>query len=220
MEQEHYRKEICSYIKNNYPDIYLETKTLPKPFQKGSFITSIVLGTDPSNKSRHEFKYVFGLGDKRFNYFNGIKKNLRSLAVVMSEIYVQNVVQNYFTVETSGNKYWYECALLWLEYLKTELDGQFDQSVPVFLTAWDILEVLVGKQITKEYSPDSIYSNCKIFTKEENCLGRNVICLFRHPKYNIRPSKWFDYSIKVMNVVQEGVDYRVRKQYPEIKKNK
>jgi hypothetical protein len=96
-----YRMEICRYIKNNYPNIYLETKTLPKAHIGKSKIRAIVLGADPSNITYNKrFEYVFGLEKKNSQYFKGIESNLELLGLSLDDIYVQNIIQNYFKVET------------------------------------------------------------------------------------------------------------------------
>jgi hypothetical protein len=67
----------------------------------------------------------------------------------------------------------------------------FDRNVPVFVTSWEILKVLVGREAIKEYSAHSIYIDGKVFNENENYLGRKVFCLFRHRKYELK--KWPNY---------------------------
>jgi hypothetical protein len=189
-----YKIAICNHIKSNYPNIYLETKALPRAFH-GNAIAAIVLGADPSNEEGKRFKKVFGLENKESKYFVGIRNNIRKIGLSLTNVYIQNVVQNYFNVETSKNKYWHECALLWLEYLKKELDENFGREIPVIVTSWEILEALIGKEEIKKYTPNSIYSNSKFFSEAENYLGRNIFCLFRHPEYNLTEERWAQYWI-------------------------
>lgn len=194
MKSNDYRMEICRYIKNNYPTIYQDTKSLPWAYEGKSKIRAIVLGADPSNTTYNKrFEFVFGLEKKNSQYFKGIESNLNWLGLSLDDIYVQNIIQNYFKVETSKNKQWFECALLWLEYLKRELDERFDRNIPVFVTSWEILKVLVGKEVIKKYSAHSIYVDGKVFDKNENYMGRKVICLFRHRKYELK--KWSKYLV-------------------------
>lgn len=194
MNQLDYKQEICNHIKDKYPDIYLETNTLPKAFIGKSKIKAIVLGCDPSNVTYDKrFEYVFGLEKRDSVYFKGILSNLDQLGLSLDDVYVQNIIQNYFKVETSKNKNWYECATLWLEYLKRELDEKFDRNIPVLVTSWEILKVLIGKNVIKEYSAESIYLERRVFRESENYLGRKVICLFRHRKYDLKLDRWGSY---------------------------
>jgi hypothetical protein len=185
------RQQICNLIKEQFPSVYQDSDTLPQAYH-GTNVSAIVLGADPVNVAYNKrFEYVFGLEKKNSPYFSVTKRNLKKIGLTLDNIYVQNVIQNYFKVETSNNKYWYECALLWLDYLKDEIDSHFDREVPVFVTAQKVLKALIGKEAVKAYPPDSIYSKSKFFTLEENYLGRNVFCLFRHRDYSL--SKWKDY---------------------------
>ncbi|MFC2139429.1 hypothetical protein ACFLR4_02095, partial [Bacteroidota bacterium] len=157
-----------------------------------STIRAIVLGADPSNTIPNEkFKFVFGLEKINSQYFGIIGRNLSSLGLGLDEIYVQNVIQNYFKVETSKNKKWWGCAMIWLEYLKRELDEKFNRNVPVFATSWEIFKLMVGKYPMKNVSPQSIYTDIKILKAEDNYLNRSLIGLFRHPRYLV--TKWPDY---------------------------
>ena len=192
------RIEICNLIKERYPSVYLECDTIPEAFH-GESVTAIVLGADPGNTAYDErFKYVFGLEKPRSRYFISIRRNLKKLGLSLDNIYVQNVIQNYFNVETSRNKYWYDCALLWLDYLKDELDERFDREVPVYVTSWEILTALIGKDTIKTYSPNTIYKSSKFFSQKENYLGRDLVCLFRNPEYSLEKSEWKEYTLQIL----------------------
>jgi len=191
---------IINYFKNNFPNIYLDNKSIPEPFIGSSKIKAIVLGADPSNITYNKtFKYVFGLENKDSQYFSPILSNLNQLNIDLQEAYVQNLIQNYFNVETSKNKKWFECALIWSGYLKNELDSRFSPEIPVLVTAYEILKVLIGKVEIKKYKAETIYTNKIIFDKDSNLLNRKLISLFRHPKYLL--SNWGDYTKVVKSIL-------------------
>ncbi|OGU56046.1 MAG: hypothetical protein A2V66_14900 [Ignavibacteria bacterium RBG_13_36_8] len=203
MKKVDYRIEICKHIKRNYPDLYLDAETLPKAYTGKSKIRAIVLGADPSTNVYNErFKYVFGLEKKDSKYFRIIGVNLASLGLSLDEIYVENIIQNYCKVETSRNKIWWECALIWLEYLKRELDEKFNRNVPVFASSWEIFQVLVGKRPLKNISPLSIYTKVRIIKASDNYLNRSLIGLFRHPRYLV--ARWPNYAAAVKNEIPKS----------------
>jgi hypothetical protein len=120
----------------------------PKPFfHHIKQVKAILLGADPSNNSNKgkivQLEYVFGIGEKDKRYFAGIKKNLTAIGLKREDIYAQNLVQDYQTVETGKNKNWKKAAEPWVEVLKQELYS-FDpgRKNPVLVTARVILEVL------------------------------------------------------------------------------
>ncbi len=191
-----YQTEISRHIERLYPSIYKKTQTLPKAFTGSDKVKIIVLGADPSYISEDiEFKYVFGLEDPKSPFFRGILKNLNLLNLELKDIYVQNVVRNYFLVETSNNKDWIDIATFWIDHLKCELDSKFDRSIPVLITAWKILKALVGRPILSNYTAHSIYDKKVTFKPSENILARDIIPFFRHPKYRIE--KWPAYNKKI-----------------------
>lgn len=201
------RLQICNLIKEKYASVYQESDTLPQAYF-GSTVEAIILGADPGNVTYNErFKYVFGLEKKNSPYFTTIKKNLKKIELSLNNIYVQNVIQNYFNVETSKNKFWYECASLWRDYLKDELDSKFGKEIPVFVTFWEILTALIGKEAIKSYTPNSIYTSSKFFTQMENYLGRDLVCLFRHPEYSLEKSEWKEYTLQIIRKFRASRNY-------------
>lgn len=187
-----YNLELAKFIESLFPESYYNAGSIPEPFCGNNAIKAIVIGADPTFiKNNGKFKFVFGLEDKNSPFFRGILKNLKLLDLSLNDIYVQNLVKNYFNHETSNNKIWEYCAYLWLENLKREIDEQFDRSVPLFITAERILKVLLFGGHRLKLKPKDIYSKGIIFSPNQNYFGRNVIALFRHHEYNLE--KWPHY---------------------------
>ena len=92
--------------------------------------------------------------------------------------------------ETSDNQNWDKIASIWIPHLKNELEI-YNRSIPVFITAWKILEILVGHDVLKRLKAKDIYKNHIYFDRSENSLGRKLYCLFRHKNYNL--NNWYDY---------------------------
>ncbi|MBL7960903.1 hypothetical protein JNL27_11765 [bacterium] len=182
----------------------------PSPFCiSPESVRAIVLGADPSTKDGKTFSYVFDLdpnnpSDDR--YFKGIEDNLKLVGLTMSDIYVQNVCQNYFLKETGEQqKDWEKAAKVWIPYLKKELDANFDKDVPVIATAEIIMKALL-KDGVELASAKSIYSaKYKIpFSKSSNKLGRPLIPIYRHFQYTLKEKKWNDYKNRVTEYLDKG----------------
>lgn len=140
--------EIYDEILNNlfYRDsCNTQVRTFPEAFvTRKESVRAIVIGADPTNPSNRIFNYVFGLeeGD-RSPYFRYILKNLSFIGLGLSDIYVQNLCKSYFKEVTNKNSQYNEIAKkYWLSHLKTELSF-FDHKIPVFVTAWKPLVVIV-----------------------------------------------------------------------------
>ena len=187
-----YDKELVNQVKTLYPNDCLEVDILPKPFRGTKPIKGIVLGADPTYlKDNGKFVFVFGLEKENSPFFRGILKNLNQVGLSLENIYVQNLIKNYFKRETSKNAIWGECASLWLNNLKDELDSQFHRDIPLFVTADRILRVVIFQEYLNGLNAKMIYSQKIIFNPDQNYFGRNVIALFRHYEYDLK--RWPEY---------------------------
>ena len=149
-------------------------------------VKAIVLGCDPGTRDKRQFSHVFDLGTtKQHNpYFRDIEANLQCIGLTKADIYVQNLCQNYFTTDTSNNKGWKAAAAIWTDYLKQELDEQFDQRVPVLLTAGILYEVLLHGYLSRQ-KPIELYAYCQPVEATANKLGRPLYPLYRHHAYKL-----------------------------------
>ncbi|RIJ45490.1 hypothetical protein D1614_22735 [Maribellus luteus] len=164
---------------------------IPKPYCiNRESIKALVLGCDPTAFDKHgnlrKFEYVFDLGnDKR--YFNGILKNLQLVGVQINEIYVQNLVTEYQSKETSKNQEWNLLASKSIPARKNEfdrIDGTSD--IPVFLTSEVIYKVLLKRDCLKIKARDFYEGNAPIpVSATDNYLGRPLFPLYRHPYYKL-----------------------------------
>ena len=178
-----------------------EAEKLPRAFQptfETGQIKAIVLGADPTNKAKNiRFDYVFGLSPEKPEspYFDSMRKNLAVIGLSIQDVYVQNLVQNYCTEETSKNKQWAEFAHIWKEHLKKELDDQFEKSVPVFITAGIILDVLGKKLMPYKFH----YHEANLVEPSENFLERTLIPMYRGGRgyYDFDTSKWISYVNRI-----------------------
>lgn len=196
------KEEIIETLKTEYKDIYLPTKELPKPYyEKIQEVKVIVLGCDPSNKEGKLFNTVFGL-DESLKYFESVNKNLGEIKLCKSDIYAQNLCQNYFKKETYENKkYWLEIAnRLWIPYLKDELDALFSRDIPVFATSEIILRSLCYPEYYVGNDNEYYYKNVKYIKEHENKLGRRIFPFFRHYKYSLK--NWREYADFIKSVIQ------------------
>ncbi len=93
--------------------------------------------------------------------------------------------------ETGQNNNWNNLAFLWIGELKRELDEIFNRKIPIIITAQKILKAILNTD--KIISPKNIYSNKIVFDSLTNFFNRDIICLFRHPSYQLK--RWEDYKI-------------------------
>lgn len=194
--------EIITAISSEYEGIYLHSESLPEPYCENiENVEAIVLGCDPSNKSRVEFSKAFGL-DKNMKYFVNINRNLEKIGLCKSKVYVDNLCKNYFTEETYNNRrYWLEIAdKFWISYLKDELDKLFPVKVPVLVTSDILLEALCYKGCYHKSSNELFYRECLYVEANQNTLGRRVISLFRHCKYSL--NNWVNYANYIKKLIQ------------------
>lgn len=177
---------------------YKPSDTLPKPF-KGKHVKAILLGADPGTMNNQKFEYVFKLeiGDSS-PYFKQFIPNLQTVGLSLDNLYVQNLCRNYFDCDTmSHQKDWMNCAQLWVDSLKEELDA-FDprRALPVLISAYVILQALCSGECEK---PDFYYSNHVFVDKNQNLLGRTLIPFFRGGagKYRLVQKQWTAYTKKI-----------------------
>ena len=168
-------------------------------YQKSSKVRAIVLGCDPSNQHDRALKHAFGIGTeskKLRQFFNGIESNLGMFGLSRNDVYVQNLCQNYFNVETSKNKEWMKAAKIWLPYLKEELDSLIACETPVFMSAEIIYRALL-KESVKRLKAEALYSNLDLLpiSSSDNYLERPLLPLFRggRGKYNLNNGRWDSY---------------------------
>lgn len=160
----------------------------PKPHSPPTAsIKAFVLGCDPTafgaDGNHREFEFVFDLkGDKR--YFASILKNLEAVGLCLDCIYVQNLVPDYQAKETAKNKNWPAIAAHEIPFRKQELDA-IDPSgkLPVFLTSQHLYKVLLNNDL-KPKTPAALYAEVSPIPASENKLGRPLVALYRHYKYN------------------------------------
>lgn len=141
------KDDLRDHLKNHeeFSSIYLNVNHLPKPYYSEiKNVKAIVLGADPSNPQGDIFEYVFGIKSRDRRYFSQIESNLNRIGLTKCEVYVQNLCRNYFKNVTSNNPYWYDIAQLWIPLLKNELDGLFNERLPVLMTTNFLYYVLTG----------------------------------------------------------------------------
>jgi hypothetical protein len=169
----------------------------PKPFcLNPGGIKAFVLGCDPTafdkNGELLEFEYVFDLG-KDQRYFSSVLKNLNLIGLSLEDIYVQNLNTTYQDKETGKNKSWEAEANKHLAARKTEFDT-IDQTgqIPVFLTAERLYSFLL-KDGEKKWKASELYAlKTEVpIPPAANKLGRPLIPLYRHYRYNLM--KWPEY---------------------------
>lgn len=187
-------KEILNQLKKDFPKLISTQYPFPKPFKGSQEIKAIILGADPSHIVDGKPKLidtVFGLDKEKSPYWTSMQRNIDQLQNLTREnVYVQNICRNYFTKETSNNKAWKTIATdYWLKLLKTELDKEFDEKIPVLMTTEFLLHAL--KKDKGKVKATDIYENCKVFPKDENLLGRELIAFYRHHKYSLK--NWDEY---------------------------
>jgi hypothetical protein len=202
-------------LKNIFGNEVILDYEYPKPYpaivEDPAKIKAIILGCDPSNFSDNgktrELEYVFGIAGygKKGGYFNKILENLSIIELNLSNIYVQNLCQNYFNAVTKDNANWYQAAMLWVNALKDDLVKQkIHSSIPVLLTAEELLRFLVPKEKQKR-ELKTYYNNPSIvpISIEDNLLNRPLIPFFRggHGYYNL--NKWPDYATHIKQILNK-----------------
>jgi len=184
-------QQICDHIQRDFPKLFRsDLGDIPESFGNPKSAKVIILGADPSfSKLQKGFETVFDLSNAKSPFFKSIQKNLSELGLSRSEIYVQNLVRNYFWLETSKNREWLNCAKYWIPFTRKEFDSMFSLSIPVFVTASIILKALIDTRLYNDYPARRIYKEIRVFSPDENVLNRTLICLFRHHKYDLSKNK-------------------------------
>ncbi len=177
---------------------------LPKAFYLNrKHVKAIVLGCDPTNtKTKKRFTTVFGINDGDDRYFNPILNNLERVGLSKSKIYVQNLVRNYCSKETSENEVWDLFAEHWLPVIKREFDDFFNPGIPVFITAGKLYDFLVTSDESQGQGYDYCYKHLHLIPSEANKLNRTIIPFFRHNKYSLKNN-----YPKYRNLVSDFLQY-------------
>ncbi|KAF5059047.1 hypothetical protein DSECCO2_340130 [anaerobic digester metagenome] len=173
-------------------------KSMPPPpaAWKVEHPKAFVLGCDPTafytdadgKRFPLVFKHVFDLGGPDLRYFSAIRKNLVELELdYETDIYVQNLVVDYQPDETTKNKNWNNEALKSIAQRKKEFDN-VDPSgrVPVFLTSERLYKVLMNAGEPLLTAKELYEQEIVMIPADKNKLGRPLIALYRHPRYNYK----------------------------------
>lgn len=171
-----------------------------------SKIKVFVLGADPSNNSdkgkTKQLTKVFAIGDGDARYFSGILSNLKEIGLCLEDIYVQNLITEYFEEETTNNKDWEKIADQYVGLRKKEFDKvDKTKKIPVLITAERIYKYLLIDN-NKTYRAEDFY-NCIIetpFKSDQNKLGRPIIPFYRHKKYNLKD--WQNYKYEIIKLLK------------------
>lgn len=178
----------------------------PQPFcYDKKKIKTFVLGADPSNFSNkgktNYLPTVFGIGTSDSRYFKTILDNLKQIGINLDEIYVQNLIREYLTEETSHNKDWEIIAKSKIKERKKEFD-KIDPAckIPVLVTAERILKFLLNNPDTLQ-KPSEYYNFAKDLPIKafHNKLGRPLLPFYRHYRYILTNNKWNKYLTKLKN---------------------
>jgi len=172
---------------------------------------AFVLGCDPTafytdaDGKRYPlvFKHVFDLGGPDLRYFSAIRKNLVELDLdYETDIYVQNLVVEYQPAETTRNKNWNNEALKSIDQRRKEFDDvDPNHRVPVFLTSERLYKVLMNAGEPLLPAQELYKQESVMIPADKNKLGRPLIALYRHPKYNY--SRQIDYFNRVKNALNQ-----------------
>lgn len=203
------RKAFLKKLQENQPDIILNNVNWPKAYCEDiKKVKAILLGCDPSNGHDNNLEFAFGINTnnpKLKNFFLGIEKNLNLIGLTRSDVYVQNLCQNYFISETSKNPIWFYAAKIWIEYLKEELSElNISKDIPVLLTAEALYHVLLKDKV-KKYKSKLLYENLTLvpISSNDNYLERPLIPLFRGGRGYYNLDKWTEYKKHIYNIIKK-----------------
>lgn len=196
-------------LRAEHEEYVLPQTPFPKPFCRDiNKVKAIYLGCDPSNRHCHCLEYVFALPDGNPPIFRRlvrqIGENLKLVGLSWDVVYVQNLCQNYFAVETSVNPVWQEVAKSWLPKLRKDL-SQFEKHVPVLLSAEILYKFLLRPSCVPKKAAD--FYKCKSgadipIPPEINRLGRPLIPFYRHRAYDLHTEGLSPYRFKVSKLVK------------------
>lgn len=179
------------------PFVNTTITTLPAAHTPAGTVKAILLGADPTNdgipKNRglKILDKVLGIDGQFESYFFGIQqRNLKAIGLSKNNVYIQNVCRNYFSIQTSENKYWYKTAALWTQHIKKDLES-YDRNIPILATCKEVYTFLTGKS-----GPFSDIYNLKIELPSVCSIvfKREVLPLFRGRAYILNDGKWTKYK--------------------------
>jgi len=178
----------------------------PSPYpNKFKDLKAFVLGCDPTafkNNIQVPLKTVFGIGQDG-RYFSGIRSNLKLLHFELEDIYVQNLIPEYRTQESTKDPNWIMAAQQYIPDRVKEFDKvDPSRTIPVFLTSELLYKALLNEGLIPA-KPKVIYKQESevIISSENNKLFRPLIILYRHPAYSIkRQLKYKDKIIKELGL--------------------
>lgn len=150
---------------------------------KSSKVKAIVIGADPSNfdssGNTRVYSHVFDIMGKGATLFGDIKDNLRTVGLDKINIYVQNLVRNYMTLDASVKMMWPHFAELWKPLLKSDLDIlDPKRELPVFVTEEYVLDALLNPGEERLKQPIDYYVNGTIIEPDQNILNRSLVPCF------------------------------------------
>jgi len=192
---------VVDKLSEKYKSLIWNSYPLPKAYIGNDHIKAIILGADPThivNQVPVQITKVFDLDNPNSPYWRGISRNMQMInGLSINNVHVENVCKNYFTTETSKNKYWVEIAREnWIPFLKEELDKRYSSEVPVLITTEFILNAITIESKTT-IPASTIYKECLVIKGELNLLNRDIIAFYRHPYYSLK--RWPEYSKFISN---------------------
>ena len=133
------------------------------------------------------FRTVFGL-DTGLKYFGGINANLDALGLkYKTNTYIQNLVTYYQVEETSKNKEWDKTASGSIDGRKMGFDTiDPTKKIPVLLTSERLYKVLMNAGEPLLTAKELYEQEIVMIPAVKNKLGRPLIALYRHPRYNYK----------------------------------
>ena len=86
------KNALMAHLSKKYADVFVDAAP-PKAYipNEPSQVRAIVLGTDPGNRSKDRFEYVFGIGGTDDRYYRSTEKNLKKLGLEFDDCYVSRI---------------------------------------------------------------------------------------------------------------------------------
>lgn len=175
---------------------------------------AFVLGCDPTafyadasgERLLLVFKTVFDINGPDRRYFSAINNNLLELDLCYeTDVYVQNLVVDYQPAETTKNKDWNNVALRSITDRKHEFDAvDVTRRIPVFLTSERLYKVLMNDGEPLLTAKELYEQENVVIPADKNKLGRPLIALYRHPKYNYEAQE--NYFNRIKNVFKTSLN--------------
>jgi hypothetical protein len=176
----------------------------PKAFVLGCDPTAFYVDTN-GEKLPLVFKTVFDINGSDVRYFSAINKHLMVLDLhYETDVYVQNLVVDYQPTETSKNENWNNEALKGIPLRRKEFD-EVDPSgkIPVFLTSERLYKVLMSESEPLLSAKELYKQENVLIPASKNKLGRPLIALYRHPKYQYAAQE--DYFNRIKDVFRSSL---------------